>query len=422
MKTENSRLQLFQAFGIELEYMIVDKDTLDVMPIADQVLASLAGEITNDVTFGNVTWSNELALHVIELKCADPTADLLALATDFEEAVQQMNTILADFNAKLMPTAAHPWMNPETETVRWPHDNAEIYAKYDSIFNCKGHGWSNLQSMHINLPFANDAEFEKLHAAIRVLLPILPALAASSAILDGKDTGFWDKRLDFYRSNQKAVPMLTGQVIPEPVFSEAAYQAQIFDQIAEAIKPHDPEGILEPIWLNSRGAIARFDRGAIEIRVLDIQECPNADLAIATFIIHSIKLLVTEQIAPLAAQQSATTEGLAKIFRQVIKHGEHSVIDNANYLQLLGIKSAEEMTVTEVWKHLYKRIKKAYGHEIAPWKQQIELLLDEGSLSTRILNTLEANYEHANLKMVYSELCDCLEQNQMLTECLEEAF
>jgi hypothetical protein len=28
-------------------------------------------------------------------------------------------------------------------------------------------------------------------------------------------------------------------------------------------------------FANSRGAIARFDRGAIEIRVIDIQECPG---------------------------------------------------------------------------------------------------------------------------------------------------
>ena len=36
--------------------------------------------------------------------------------------------------------------------------------------------------------------------------------------------------------------------------------------------------------MNSRGAIARFDRNAIEIRVIDVQECPKADLAIAIFI------------------------------------------------------------------------------------------------------------------------------------------
>lgn len=422
MKHEENHLHLFQAYGIELEYMIVDVETLDVKPIADEVLKSLAGEITSDVTFGNVTWSNELALHVIELKCSAPTGDLIQLAEDFMDAVQQMNRVLAEFKAQLMPTAAHPWMDPETETVRWPHDNAEIYATYDRIFDCKGHGWSNLQSMHINLPFHGDEEFAKLHAAIRMLLPIMPALSASSAILDGKDTGFWDKRLDYYRKNQKAVPILTGQVIPEAVYSKADYQTEIFNRIAEDIKPHNIDGILEPIWLNSRGAIARFDRGAIEIRVLDVQECPEADLAIASLIIHALKLLVDEYFIPLEEQKKFKTESLAAIFKQVIKHGEHSVVDNPAYLKAFGLNAVDEMSAVEIWHFISRKIDRKYPKALDHWRDELNLLFDEGSLSTRILNALEANLEHDNLKMVYSELCDCLENNQMLKECLEEAF
>ncbi|WP_420388352.1 carboxylate-amine ligase [Roseivirga sp.] len=422
MSTEKAHLNLFQAFGIELEYMIVDIETLNVKPIADEVLKSLAGEITNEVSFGNITWSNELALHVLELKCTTPTADLEQLSNDFAEAVQQMNQVLSDFQAQLMPSAAHPWMDPETETVRWPHDNAEIYATYDRIFNCKGHGWSNLQSMHINLPFNGDEEFARLHAAIRLLLPIMPALSASSAILDGEDTGYWDKRLDFYRKNQKAVPMLTGQVIPEPVFSEKAYQEEIFDRIAKDIQAHDPEGILEPIWLNSRGAIARFDRGAIEIRILDIQECPQADLAIASLIIHALKLLVDEYLVPHESQKAFETEELATIFKHVIRHGEHSLIQHEAYLNAFGLNAVDEMTALEIWQYIKRKIDRKFPHALKFWQQEIELLFDEGSLSTRVLNALEANLDHDNLKLVYSELCDCLENNQMLRECLEEAF
>jgi hypothetical protein len=32
--------------------------------------------------------------------------------------------------------------------------------------------------------------------------------------------------------------------------------------------------VLRHEWVNARGAIARFDRSAIEIRVLDVAECP----------------------------------------------------------------------------------------------------------------------------------------------------
>ena len=89
-------------------------------------------------------------------------------------------------------------MNPLTETKRWPHGNRSVYRQYDAIFNCQGHGWGNLQCMHINLPFANDEEFCQLHNSIRLILPLLPALAASTPFLDGQKTGYKDSRLCFY--------------------------------------------------------------------------------------------------------------------------------------------------------------------------------------------------------------------------------
>ena len=59
---------------------------------------------------------------------------------------------------------------------------------------------------------------------------------------------------------------MAGRVIPEPVFDKKSYEEQIFQRIYADIAPHDPQGILQHEWLNSRGAIARFDRNAIEIR------------------------------------------------------------------------------------------------------------------------------------------------------------
>ena len=147
------RLRIFQRYGVELEYMIVDKQTLSVKPITDQVLKQVLGHYGSEVERGEIFWSNELVLHVIELKCYPPAANFVILNEQFQKNIAEINTILAAFDARLMPTAAHPWMNPDQETKLWPHDNGEIYAAYNRIFDCKGHGWSNLQSTHINLPY-----------------------------------------------------------------------------------------------------------------------------------------------------------------------------------------------------------------------------------------------------------------------------
>jgi gamma-glutamyl:cysteine ligase YbdK (ATP-grasp superfamily) len=106
------------------------------------------------------------------------------MAAGFQAEVRAIGRQLEPLGARLMPTAMHPWMNPAAETRLWPHDQAEIYQAYDRVFGCSQHGQANLQSMHLNLPFANDAEFARLHAAVRLVLPILPALAASSPIVE----------------------------------------------------------------------------------------------------------------------------------------------------------------------------------------------------------------------------------------------
>ena len=63
-----------------------------------------------------------------------------------------------------------------------------------------------------------------------------------------------------------------------------------------------------------------------------------------------------------------------------------------------------------------------YPERLEPWYDQIHKILDQGTLASRILASTNENYEHSNLKMVYRELTDCLENNQMFDPCLEGAF
>jgi hypothetical protein len=119
-------------------------------------------------------------MHVLEFKTNGPVPDLRNVAGLFQEEVRRANRRLESLGGRLMPGGTHPWMDPVTETKLWPHEYNEIYRTFDRIFGCQGHGWANVQSTHINLPFSNDVEFGRLHAAIRGVLPLIPALAAAS--------------------------------------------------------------------------------------------------------------------------------------------------------------------------------------------------------------------------------------------------
>ncbi len=397
---------LFEVFGIELEYMLVQNSSLKINPIVDKLMILKNGSITSDVSNGEIEWSNELVAHVVELKTNGPTKNLEDLDILFHDNIKEINKLLISENAKMMPSASHPLMNPEKEMKLWEHNYSEIYSLYNKIFDCRGHGWSNVQSMHLNLPFNGDEEFERLHAAIRVLLPIIPALSASSPIFEAKPTGFLDSRMEVYKTNQKEIPEMTGKVIPEQVFSKESYIKQIFEPINRAIEPFDTDKILNKHFLNSRGAIARFDRNAIEIRVIDVQECPKADIAIAVLIIEILKLLVSEELVSLEDQKKWHEDDLFTIFNDVIKDAENTKISNIKYLNLFDIE--EKTTANKMWEKIYHRVKET----ISPKHQNtIEFILAHGSLSTRIIRGISNDYIDANINLVYGELTTCLESN-----------
>lgn len=399
---------LFEVFGIELEYMLVNTGNLKVAPVVDQLIKLKTGEITSDVPNGKIEWSNELVAHVVEIKTNGPTADLETLDDLFAENITEINGLLESLDCTLWPTASHPLMHPGTEMKLWEHSYSQIYALYNRIFDCRGPGWSNVQSMHLNLPFFNDVEFGKLHAAIRILLPIIPALSSSSPIFEGKKTGFKDSRMQVYKTNQKEIPEMTGKVIPEQVFTKTDYYEKIFKPINEAIKHYDTENILDHHFLNSRGAIARFDRNAIEIRVIDLQECPKADVAIAVFIIEVLKLLVSEELISLQDQMSWHEDELFNIFNKVIVDAEETRIENAHFLNIFDLQTP--CRVGNIWKKVYHLVKDEISEK---HREPIEIILENGSLSTRILKALDSDLSADNINIVYSKLGTCLSHNTL---------
>ncbi|MBX2964360.1 MAG: glutamate--cysteine ligase [Cyclobacteriaceae bacterium] len=405
------RIHLFQGYGIELEYMIVDQDTLAVKPIADELLKHELGSYGSDFENGIVTWSNELVLHVLELKSTHPENNLSALEHAFADNVKKINAILSGWKAKLLPTGAHPFMNPLQETKLWPHESNEVYDVYNKIFDCRGHGWSNVQSTHLNLPFYDDEEFARLHAAVRLVLPILPALCASTPIIEGRLTGSLNTRLKYYKTNQSKIPSITGRVIPEAIFSKRNYLNSIYERIKSDIAPHDPEKILNPIWVNSRGAIPRFDRGSIEIRIMDVQECPAADVAVLALVIETIRALVNGKFIDHEAQMKYKTDRLVHIFDLGIESAEGAMVADQEYLKVFDADMP--VRAGDLWKFILETLIRRGNSVLERWRPELNIILSEGSLATRMVKALNGDTGSASVYRVYRQLSDCLAQNKM---------
>ncbi len=427
LTTSTRPLGLFEAYGVEIELMIVDASTFAVKPVCDELLAGIAGEPTSDVVLGDVTWSNELTLHVVELKTTRPAPSLSGLARGFHTSLARARPTLASLGARLLPGAMHPWMDPNADTRLWPHENTEVYRTFDRIFGCSGHGWANLQSTHVNLPFASDEEFGRLHAAIRVALPLIPALAAASPFQDGGLGPALDGRLLAYRGNSARVPSVAGLVVPEPVFTRAQYEREILERLWADLAPHDPEGVLRDEWANARGAIARFGRGSIEIRVIDAQECPTADLAVVAAIVTLVRALTEGRLAERDVARDPTTEALARLLDRAIHHGERAVCDDRQLLSALGVRK-DSVALGDLW----QRLLDAYPPDdpAREWTDHLQTIFRDGPLARRMLAAVgvdvddsdfdrgdhhPANPDRADLKRIAEALCACVVDDRSFT-------
>jgi gamma-glutamyl:cysteine ligase YbdK (ATP-grasp superfamily) len=302
-------------------------------------------------------------------------------------------------------------MDPTADLRIWPHEYNDVYRAFDRIFGCRGHGWANLQSTHINLPFQGDEEFFRLHEAVRLVLPLIPALAASSPVLDGRAGPALDNRLLAYRDNARWVPSVTGRVVPERVASVGEYRSEILERIYADLWPLDPEGTLRHEWVNARGAIARMERGSIEIRLIDAQESARADLAVVSAVMGAVRYLAEGPLRDAGPGMGADVEAgeLELLLEETILEGERARAPARAYRALMGAVTSEPPTVREVWRRLIE-----FGSTSDPEPEEhaevLEVILEEGPLARRILRSLGkgTGAERERLTAVYGRLADCL--------------
>jgi len=355
--------------------------------------------MVNFIELPNFTFGKEMQLHVMEIKANQP----FKLPSEFEEtmhaAVISLSGIVEKYGASLLGAGMHPLMGLK-DTAVWSHYHRKIYHEYSKIFNLNQHGWLNIQSFHLNLPYQKEADAIRIHNQLANLCAYLPAISASSPIFEGKNGPDQDNRLQFYKVNQKEVPSVTGNVIPEYTSSFSAYKRDVIEQYSmDLAKAGADKTLLHQEWVNSRGVIFRFDRSALEVRVMDEQECVKSDVALACFVRAALRGLIASNAELLPH------DVLVKDFNSVIANGINVKVSSPNgktarqvcqnYLNL-----ANENAIEDEKKYLWL----------------IKRRIDEGCLSelirARVSRRAEKTDFHQAIIDVYSTLIKCLQDNQ----------
>jgi gamma-glutamyl:cysteine ligase YbdK (ATP-grasp superfamily) len=365
----------------------------------DKVIKNFHGRIVNFVELPHFTFGKELQMHVMEIKANAPfrSPEL------FEETMQSAVATLLDFlwkkhHAYLLGTGMHPLLRLE-ETSIWPHRHRKIYQEYSKIFNLRQHGWLNIQSFHLNIPYSKEEKGILLHNLLAGLCAYLPAISASSPIFEGAMGSNVDNRLCFYRVNQREIQSVVGDVVPEYVSSFNQYRREVIGRYSQDLAGAGAgHTILFKEWVNSRGVIFRFDRSALEVRVMDEQECVKSDVALSCFIRAALRGLIAEKDELLPHHL------LVRDFNSVLAKGL-----NAKVLHPKG------ETARQVCQHLFNLALENAEEDEKKYLWIVKKRIEDGNLSEIIRSNVMKKAQKTDLKdailNVYSTLIKCLFNN-----------
>ncbi len=396
----------YEVVGLEIEYPIVDA-RLEPAGAVEGLLARLAGRATSDVVLGDLGASNEIVDHVVELKNDAPLPHLADVEAVLAEGVRRVGAVLADQGLRLLPTAMHPWLDPR-QTRLWRRSNRRIYDTYARLFDVGTHGWANVQATHVNLPYGDEADAAAMMQAAGMLVPYLPALAASSPMVDGVLQPTVCTRLAWIVQHQARVPASCGDIVPEPCTGWADYERTVIEPMYDAVDALPDAGALRREYFNARGAVFKRSRTSMEVRVLDTQECVKMDVAVAAFVRGALAWLAGRVADDLVRPPQ---DVLVADFHAVIRDGSRARVRAPH---LLGPRGG---TARDALAALLEGAAANVPTADVPYVDLAGRIVASGSLSERMAAFLAPHADRPTAlrraaRRLYEDLAECLLDNR----------
>ncbi len=385
--------RLFEALQAGPTFTVVDAQTLDAHGEVTTIPPS--SQADTDVAIG---WTPGIGAHQWRVYNKTPSRRVSPLQRRMQKAALSTATALGTHGLCLLPGGLHPWMPAKANAINGDH--AELA---DRTLGLRTYGPAPGQYTGLTISFRGDAEFTKLFAATRLLLPIIPALTAASPFVNGRANGILCNRLHAWRMAEERLPGLRTPIIPEAVFTEEDHYRSIQTPMAQALAEAGALELLSHELADLRGAVAVFDPGRIHIRMADTQESVLASLAVTEMIVAVLRALVKGRWVSSYLQRAWHEHDLQQVLEPVIREADEAVIADRNYPVMFGLLDQEGITAGKLWQHLFVEL---YGDLSEVTRTHITHVLEHGCLARRILRRTGPEPDPAVLRSVYSELAD----------------
>lgn len=261
------------------------------------------------------------------------------------------------------------------------------------------------EGLRLIVPFNRPNDFGKLMAAVRVVLPLLPAFSASSPFEGGTTSGARSTRILRWIDSRTGHPERLGGFIPEPHFDRDDHDREVLGPIAQAIARSGNDPAIEAHRLDWRAATVLSEPDAIALNAIDMQENPAADMAVLEFTIAVLRALCNGRWVSSYLQRAWSSEDLLEIMRATIAQGSDALITNRDYLLMFGLMKQDELSAEKLVQHLFVEV---YSELSENARTCMARILEHGELAKRMLVHAGERPDQAQIAATIRALAACL--------------
>jgi glutamate---cysteine ligase / carboxylate-amine ligase len=238
------------SFGAEEELMVLDPETLDLAPLAPELLAGMAaGEAVK----------LELPASQLEI-ITPPRSELTAIVADLGEGRARLRAAVAG-RVKLAAAGAHPFTAAEGVLNR-AQRHVRLEREYGGVARRQ-----LVCGLHVHVGLQGAERVLAVHNAMRAHLPELAALAANAPFRGGRDSGMASVR-----------PLISGLLPRQGVPPAYASWEELAGDLAWGARAGRLQGY-RGWWWELR---IHAELGTLEVRVPDAQSTVADAAAIVT--------------------------------------------------------------------------------------------------------------------------------------------
>jgi glutamate---cysteine ligase / carboxylate-amine ligase len=297
----------------------------------------------------------------------------------------------------------------------WRRSGRRVYEAYATLFDVQTHGWMNVHAAHLNLPLGRGSEAVAMHNVSALLIPYLPALAATSPMFDGELQPSADNRMEWIFRHQAAIPESQGDFLPEYVASLTDYRRRVLQPMYRALQARPGAEVLKHDFFNARSAVLKLSRRALEIRVLDMQECVKLDIAIAVLVRAVLRHYTQRYLKGRIEMPSR--ELLLADFHATVACGSAARVHAPHLGDSVARGADGRADVRDCLRALLQLCERHVRRDEQGYLPIVRAMIDSGTLSERIRAHLApfsadpADFQRRT-RALYGDLADCLVQNR----------